>query len=81
MRFTTPKANRNSDKNLVGKSDEVLLIKVVVSPFDKYIFFQLANPCLIFSITMSQLDLALKGGTQGRQRYYMGREDSLHPEV
>jgi len=47
------------DKNYVGRSERVLLIRVTLPPFDKYIIFQLTNRHSIFSTMLSQIDLAL----------------------
>lgn len=42
----------------LGKLDRVLSIRVILLPLDKYNLFQLANGCLIFSITPTHICLA-----------------------
>jgi hypothetical protein len=57
----------------------VLLIRVTLAPLDRYIIFQLASLCLIFSTIPSQMDLALKQAPGGRPRYFKGKEDVHNP--
>jgi hypothetical protein len=59
----------------------VLLIKVVLPPLDKYNCFQLASRCLIFLITPLQIGLALKEALYKRPRYFIGKEETLHPKI
>jgi hypothetical protein len=59
----------------------VLLIKAVFPPIDKYIIFQPAKRCSIFSITLSQIDLALKEAPNGIPRYFKGKEETSHPKI
>jgi hypothetical protein len=40
------------DKKYVGKLERVLLIRVTLPPFDKFILFQLANQCYIISVLL-----------------------------
>jgi hypothetical protein len=75
--------NRNGEKGkkYIGKLDKVPFIKVILPPLDKYIIFHPARMHSIFSITPSQIDLALKGTPNERPRYFIGKEDSIHPKV
>jgi hypothetical protein len=57
MRFATLAGKR--DIKYVGKLESVHFITVTLRPLDKYINFQLANRHSIFSITLSQINLAL----------------------
>jgi len=43
----------------VGKLENVLLIRVILPPLDKYNIFQLANKRSIFAIALSYICLAL----------------------
>jgi hypothetical protein len=65
----------------VDKLAGVLLIRVTLPPFDKYNLFQLANRCSIFSITPSQICLALKEGPNGRPRYFTGKVATPLPKI
>jgi hypothetical protein len=76
---TTGRGKR--DMKYVGKLDRVLFIKVILPPLDKYIIFHLAKRHSIFSITPSQIDLALKGAPNRRPRYFIGKEDTVHPRI
>jgi hypothetical protein len=44
------------------------------APLDKYIIFQLTSRYSIFSITPSQIYLALKEAPNRRPRYFIGKE-------
>jgi hypothetical protein len=66
--------------NYIGKLERVFLIRVILPPLDKYNPFQLANHCSIFSITSSQIDLALKESSKVRPRYFIGKEETHSPE-
>jgi hypothetical protein len=69
------------DKKYIGKLDKVLLIRVILPPLDKYNRFQLANRCSIFSITLSQICLALKDASNGRPRYFNSKDDTPQPKI
>jgi hypothetical protein len=59
----------------------VLFIKVILQPLDKFALFHPTRQCSIFSITPSQIDLALKWASNGRPRYFIGKEDTAHPRI
>lgn len=65
----------------VGKLDRVYFIMVILLALDKYIFFHLAKWRSIFSIKPFQIDLALKGAPNVRPRYFIGKEDTVHPRI
>jgi hypothetical protein len=77
----TPVGNGNRDIEYVCKLDRVLLIEVILPPLDKYILFQPANQCSIISITPSQINLALKEVSNGRPRYFIGKEETQQPRI
>jgi hypothetical protein len=56
---------------------KVLLIKVTLPPFDKYIIFHPAKHHSIFSIMPSQIDLTLNEASTRRPRYFIGRKETL----
>ena len=57
----------------------VLLMRVILPPFDKYCLFQSANLLLILSSNPSQIDEALWLAPRGNPRYRVGRDPTLHP--
>jgi hypothetical protein len=73
--------NGERGKKYLGKLDRVSFIKVILPPLDKYVIFHPARMHSIFSITLSQIDLALKGTPNERPRYFIGKEDTMHPKV
>jgi hypothetical protein len=68
----TPTRREKRDIKQVGKLDKVLLIRVTLPPFDIYILFQPAKQHFIFSIMLSQIELALNP-LKGRPRYFIGK--------
>jgi hypothetical protein len=74
MQLATLAGRGKYDMKYVGKLERVLFIKVILPPLEKYILFQLAKRRSIFSITPSQIDLALKGNPNGRPRYFKGKD-------
>jgi len=81
MRLATPTSRGKKDMKYVGQLDRVLLINVIFPPLDKYILFQPANRCSIFSITPSQIDLVLKKASNRRPRYFIGKKETPHPKI
>jgi hypothetical protein len=76
--------NTNQDRKKrheAGKLDKVLLIQVTPPPFDKHILFQPNNQCSIFSIMLSQIDLALNEAPKERPKYFIGKEETLQPKM
>jgi hypothetical protein len=76
-------ANREGKRDMkyVGKLDQMLLIKVILPPLNKYNCFQPAKWHSIFSIMSSQTDLAFKEAQNGRPKYFIGKEDTMHPRI
>ncbi|KAG6660361.1 hypothetical protein CIPAW_03G100600 [Carya illinoinensis] len=79
IRLATLAGIGKRDRKYVGTLDRVLLIKVSLPPFDKYILFQLANLLSIFLITGSHKRGDLAPIPNGRPRYVSGNEAILHP--
>jgi hypothetical protein len=67
------------DTKLVGKLDNVLLIKIILPVLDDYNRFQPAKRWSIFSIMPYQIDLDLKEAPNGRPRFFIGNEETLNP--
>ena len=65
----------------MGKLDRVLLIRMTLSPLDKYKRFQLANLLSIFSKIEFHIVLSLNLAPKGRPRYFIGREPCLQPRT
>jgi hypothetical protein len=65
------------DIKYVEKLENVLLIKVILLHLHKYIFFQPAKQFFIFSITPSQIDLALNEAPYRRPRYFKGKKEIM----
>jgi hypothetical protein len=63
---------KGKKRHEVGRLDKILLIKVTLPPFDKYIHFHPAKWHYIFSIMPSHIDLALNEVPSGRPRYFIG---------
>jgi hypothetical protein len=73
--------NREGKKrHEVVRLDKALLIKVTLPPFEKYIIFHPVKQRSIFSITPSNIDLALNKAPSGKPRYFIGREETLQPK-
>jgi hypothetical protein len=73
--------NEERDKQYLSRLDRVLFIKVILPPLDKYIIFHSTKWHSIFSITPSQIDLALKGAPKRRPRYFIGKEVNVYPRI
>jgi hypothetical protein len=73
--YAVGKTNREEKKrHKVSRLDKVLLIKVTLPLFDKYIIMHSANRCSIFSIMSSNIDLALNEALNRRPRYFIGKD-------
>lgn len=79
MRLATPARRGKRDKKYVGKLDRVLLIKVILPYLDKYIIYQPTKRRSNFSLTPSQIDLALKDPPNGRPRYFKAKKKPRNP--
>jgi hypothetical protein len=55
MRLATLAGMGKRGKKYVGRLESVLLIRVTLLPLERYIRFQLANQCSIFSTMTSQM--------------------------
>jgi hypothetical protein len=72
---------KGKKRHEVGRLDKVLLIKVTLPPFDKYILFHLAKQRSIFSIMLIPYRFALNEAPSGRPTYFIGREETLQPKM
>jgi hypothetical protein len=59
----------------------MLFIKLILPSLGKYILFHLAKRRSNFSITLSQIALALKGAPKERPRYFIGKGDTVQPRI
>jgi hypothetical protein len=79
--LATPTRRGKIYMKYIGKLDKVLLIKVILLPFDKYNLFHPAKRYSIFLIKPSQIALALKKAPNGRLKYFKGKEETPHPKI
>ena len=70
---------RNNDIWYTGILPIVLLIRVILPPFEIYWLFQRASLLLIFSSTPSHPYAALLGTPKGSPKYTVGSCPTLHP--
>jgi hypothetical protein len=76
-----PTGKGKRDMKKVDRLDKVLLIKVTLPPFDKYIIFHPAKWCSIFSVMSSQIDLVLSKAPNRRPKYFIGKGETLQPKM
>jgi hypothetical protein len=65
----TPTGTGKKYKKYMAKLNNMLYIKVILPPLDKYILFYPTTRHSTFSITPSQIALALKGAPKERPRH------------
>jgi hypothetical protein len=81
MLLATPAGREKRDMKYIGKLDRVFLIKVILLLLDRYIIFHPTKRLSIFSITPSQIDLALHGTPNGRPRYFKSKDDTTQHRI
>jgi hypothetical protein len=81
MRLATLVERGKRDMKNIGKLDRGLLIKVILPPLDKYILFQPAKRPSFFSMTPSQIYLALKEALNRKPKYFKRKEETLITKI